>query len=53
MSYTVHELLPDESKSKASNINWCGINMYPKLLENFVNLDTVMITVMDSDSLIP
>lgn len=26
--------------------------MTPKLIENFVNLDTVMVTVMDSDSLI-
>lgn len=52
MSYTIHELQPGESKSKSSNINWCGVYMYPKLLENYVNLDTVMITVMDSDSLI-
>lgn len=27
--------------------------MTPKLLENYVNMDTVIITIMDSDSIIP
>lgn len=27
--------------------------MYKELVENYVNIDTVMITVMDSDSIIP
>jgi hypothetical protein len=27
--------------------------MSPKLLENYVNMDTVIITIMDSDSIIP
>ena len=27
--------------------------MTPQLLENYVNMDTVFVTIMDSDSIIP
>lgn len=53
MSYTIHEIVPGESKTKSSNINYCVRNMTPKLLENYVNMDTVIVTIMDSDSIIP
>ncbi len=51
-SYTLHELAPEESKSKVSNINWCARKMVPQLLEKGVSLDEVMVTTMDADSLI-
>ena len=53
LSYTLHELAPGESKTKSSNINFCARNMTPKLLENYINMDTVVITIMDADSHIP
>ena len=49
----MHELQPGESKCKSSNINWCARHFTPQLLENYVNMDSVIVTVMDSDSHIP
>lgn len=53
MSYTQHELVEGEAKSKSSNINWCTHHMVPMLVENGIKMDQVFITIMDADSLIP
>lgn len=55
MFYTVHPFgIPGELEGKASNVNWAARHVYKILVEERgMNIDDILVTIADADSIIP
>ena len=53
MSFTKHQIRKYEQKGKAANVSWCVENMGPIFEKYFIQPESVMLTVIDSDSWTP
>lgn len=52
VDYTIHKLLPGESKGKASNVSWC-VEQFESKIPKEIDLSKLLITIIDSDSIAP
>ena len=43
----------NEQKGKASNVCWAAEKLEPILQKNFINADSVFLTILDADSWAP
>lgn len=53
MTFTKHQVRKYEQKGKAANVSLCVENMGPIFEKYFIQPETVILTIIDSDSWTP
>ena len=50
MDFTIHEIMPNEYKSKASNVNWCARQLEEKFNGLGISAEKCFLTIIDIDA---
>lgn len=53
LEYTLHIASPGEAQGKSANVNWCTKRLQPLFEKYQININQVLVTVIDADSIIP